>query len=249
MGLFGKRKRQATEEQASRLKAAVEKGSLSPDVGEERILSWGRGILQEIDPQLGPHVTDSVYVLTDKALHYQFLQETPKQLRSPRARASGVGPGDWREVARSSTESIAFASLEGQDAREAVDGRVDLDPTRCLERDGLQGLRRNRELRRPVARQCRRVRAWRAPCVVGVLTTKAMRTSETTQIAMAREPEDIGRTAFEADFFEHPDPTTPEEVDRAARDAGDRFYFDQGTAGPIAPSPTDSTQAAMNSER
>jgi hypothetical protein len=126
MRLFGKRKRQAREEQAARLKVAVEKGSLSPDVGEERILSWGRGILQEIDPQLGPHVTDSVYVLTDKALHYRFLEEAPKQLHSPRARASGVGPGDWREVARSSTESIAFASLEGQDAREAVDGRVDL---------------------------------------------------------------------------------------------------------------------------
>ena len=126
MGLFGKRKKQAREEQAARLKAAVERRSVSPDIGEERILSWGRGILQEIDPELGPHVTDSVYVLTDKAIHYRFLEETPKQLRSPRARASGVGPGDWREVARSSTESISFASLEAQDAREAVDGRVDI---------------------------------------------------------------------------------------------------------------------------
>ncbi len=36
-------------------------------------------------------------------------------------------------------------------------------------------------------------------------------TSETTESAMAQEPEDSGRTAFGADFFEHPAPTIPEE--------------------------------------
>lgn len=41
---------------------------------------------------------------------------------------------------------------------------------------------------------------------------------------MEREPDDSGRTAFEADFFEHPDPTTPEEIARVALDAGDRFF-------------------------
>ena len=41
---------------------------------------------------------------------------------------------------------------------------------------------------------------------------------------MDRDPEDGGRTSFEVEFFEHPDPTTPEEIARAARDAGDRFF-------------------------
>lgn len=37
-------------------------------------------------------------------------------------------------------------------------------------------------------------------------------------------PEQGDRTPAEAAFFEHPDPTTPEEVARVARDAGDRFF-------------------------
>jgi hypothetical protein len=41
---------------------------------------------------------------------------------------------------------------------------------------------------------------------------------------MKRDSEDGGRTAFEADFFGQPDPTSPEEIARLARDAGDRFF-------------------------
>jgi hypothetical protein len=41
---------------------------------------------------------------------------------------------------------------------------------------------------------------------------------------MDRDPEDGRRTSFEAEFFQHPDPTTSEEVARAAPDAGDHFF-------------------------
>jgi hypothetical protein len=90
------------------------------------VLSWGRGILEEFDPTLGPHVTDSVFVFMDKGLYYQFLEETPKELWSPRAMAAGVSPKEWKQLARESTDLFDFSKLQAADARQAVDGRWDL---------------------------------------------------------------------------------------------------------------------------
>lgn len=125
MGLF-KSKRKAREEQTLRLKHAVETGQLPTPGGAQTILAWGRGILEEFDPALGPHVTDSIFVLTDRALYYQFLEETPKELWSPRAMAGGANPLEWKEIARQSTDLFDFSRLEASDARRAVDGRWDL---------------------------------------------------------------------------------------------------------------------------
>ncbi len=125
MGLF-KSKRRAREEQALGLKHAVETGRVPSPSGDQKVLAWGRGILEEFDPTLGPHVTDSVFVFTNKALYYQFLEETPKELWSPRAMAAGVSPLEWSQLAKESTDVFDFSNLQAADARRAVDGRWDL---------------------------------------------------------------------------------------------------------------------------
>jgi len=140
MGIF-KSKRKKREEQALRLKQAVETGQTRSPAGGQRILAWGRGILEEQDRTLGPHVTDSVFVFTNKALYYQFLEETPKELWSPRAMASGASPLEWKQVAKDSTDFFDFSKLQASDARQAVDGRWDLlfVPFRAMSEFDIKG--------------------------------------------------------------------------------------------------------------
>lgn len=97
-----------------------------PGDGKPQILAVGRGILEEADPTLGPHVSDSVFVLTEEAFYYQFIEETPKELKSLRVRAAGAPDAEWAQLARESTACVVFRGLEQTDARRTVDGRWDL---------------------------------------------------------------------------------------------------------------------------
>lgn len=120
-----KRKSKAREEQALRLKQSV--GSRLNSRGEpERVLVHGRGVLEELDPTGGAHVTDSVFVLTDESFYFEFLEETPKEIKSSKGRAIGFSAADSTQLAKESTIRIAFSDLRATAAKRAVDGRWDL---------------------------------------------------------------------------------------------------------------------------
>jgi hypothetical protein len=121
--VLGKQKRR--RKQAERLRQYVaELVGYPAEPGA--VLAWGRGVLHEIDPVIGPHATDAVFVATEKAIYYQFLEETPRELLSMRAIATGVGPSEWKTLARESTSALVFEDFVDVDARQAVDGRWDV---------------------------------------------------------------------------------------------------------------------------
>ena len=97
-----------------------------PGADRPRVAAVGRGVLEEFDPEIGPHVTECVFVLTDEAFYYQYLEEAPKEIKSAKGRALGFSPAEWAEMARRSTTCICLRELEGTDGRRAVDGRWDL---------------------------------------------------------------------------------------------------------------------------
>jgi hypothetical protein len=95
------------------------------EVVEAAILSWGRGIHEEHEPELGLFVTDAVYVLMKGGLFYQYLKTPPKELNRRKAWARGVSPADWAAVSEE-VHLVRFAEVTELDARPAVDGRCDL---------------------------------------------------------------------------------------------------------------------------
>jgi hypothetical protein len=111
--------------QGLKLRARIESGELA-QTPDEKPLAVGRGVLEELVPQLGPMQTPCVFVFTDQAVYYEYLEETPKELLKPRALALGLGPSSWKEVARSSTTTVRFWDVGETDARRTIDGHWDL---------------------------------------------------------------------------------------------------------------------------
>jgi hypothetical protein len=135
MGWFKERSRRS---RANHLKERVESGraqskltSLSMTgtvsgatvpIPSEPVLSWGYALEHEVYPEVGPNSTSVVYALTETGIVYQVLPEVPPQMRSPRARAAGMGPAEWKEMAEESTARIAFDAVGDARVGEAIDG-------------------------------------------------------------------------------------------------------------------------------
>lgn len=66
------RKKKAQQEQAAKLLALVESHS-RPDREPETAMAFGHGVLEEVTGGVAPHISDSVFVLTDVAFYYQVL--------------------------------------------------------------------------------------------------------------------------------------------------------------------------------
>ncbi|MEX1262717.1 MAG: hypothetical protein WEE66_02085 [Actinomycetota bacterium] len=110
--------------QAERLRETALAGLREAGEREDAVLSWGYGIHQQFDPVIGPHVTDAVYVLMKGGFLFQYLEEVPRELLSPRVLASGASPSDWKAMAQE-VHGFYFGRLDGLEARN-IDDRCDI---------------------------------------------------------------------------------------------------------------------------
>lgn len=124
MSIFGGKQR-ARRAQAARLRDRVAAHEFS-EVDSETFIAFGRGVLEEYVRGLGGMATDCVFIVTDQAFYYEFLEETPKQILSPRSIASGVGPADWKATAQASGVRVPYEQLAETEAQRTVDGYWDL---------------------------------------------------------------------------------------------------------------------------
>jgi hypothetical protein len=108
----------------------------------ETVLSWGYALEHEVIPELGPDSTHAVFALTETGIVYEVLPEVPSQMRSPRARAAGLGPEDWKDMAAGSTTRIPFEGVGESRVGEASNGswQVFLVPKGATSESEMVGL-------------------------------------------------------------------------------------------------------------